>query len=93
MLSQKELKREIFSQKEKLKDHELFVSDSYNKFLTQMQDGITECKSGCEAFMTENTESIAYTDGTRIYISYDSLLSKGHNRKERHLIYCGLNLH
>lgn len=93
MLSQKELKREIFSQKEKLKDHELFVSDSYNKFLTQMQDGITECKSGCEAFITENTESIAYTDGTRIYISYDSLLSKGHNRKERHLIYCGLNLH
>ena len=93
MLSQKELKREIFSQKEKLKDHELFVSDSYNKFLTQMQDGITECKSGCEAFMTENTESIAYTDGTRIYISYDSLLSKGHNRRERHLIYCGLNLH
>jgi hypothetical protein len=93
MLSQKELKREIFSQKEKLKDHELFVSDSYNKFLTQMQDGITECKSGCEAFMTENTESIAYTDGTKIYISYDSLLSKGHNRKERHLIYCGLNLH
>ena len=93
MLSQKELKREIFSQKEKLKDHELFMSDSYNKFLTQMQDGITECKSGCEAFMTENTESIAYTNGTRIYISYDSLLSKGHNRKERHLIYCGLNLH
>ena len=93
MLSQKELKREIFSQKEKLKDHELFVSDSYNKFLTQMQDGITECKSGCEAFITKNTESIAYTDGTRIYISYDSLLSKGHNRKERHLIYCGLNLH
>lgn len=93
MISQKELKREIFSKKEKLTDHELFVSESYNTFLTQMQAGVTECETGCTAKIVEDDSHIAYTDGKAVCISYDNDISKGHSRKERHLIYCGLNLH
>lgn len=94
MLQQKDLKREIYSKKDSLSMKDLFLSDEYGEFLTQMADGITECscKITSKLFYKDN-DMIAYTDGQEVNINYESVLSEHLNKLQRHLLYCGLNLH
>ena len=94
MISQKDLKRAIFDRKEKLSMEEIFLSEAYNTFLTQMAQGITQKKNNCKAVMyNKNDNSAAYTDGETTYINYSSEAALSMNQVERHTYYCGLNLH
>lgn len=94
MLSQKDLKREIFSKKDSISERMLFLSDEYGSFLTQMGQGVTDCKSDMSsALFCEESDRIAYTDGKRVNINYKSPFTKGLNKLQKHMLYCGLNLH
>lgn len=92
--SQRELKRAIYSTAKEMKDADLFLSESYNEFLTQMQHGITSSGNlGTATLLPQKQGRIAFTTGKDTYIFYDSVLTSQKTRTERHKIFCGLNLH
>lgn len=94
MLTQRDLKREIYGRKDSLTIEKLFLSDEYGEFLTQMAEGVTECNfQVSSALFYSEDDSIAYTDGKKVNINYNSVLTKGLDKAQRHLLYCGLNLH
>lgn len=92
--SQRELKQAIYSNAKEIKDKNLFVSEAYNDFLTQMQHGVTSSGDlGTVTLLSQNQGNIAYTTGKDTYIFYNSVLTSKKTRAERHKIFCGLNLH
>ena len=93
MLSQKDLKREIFHKKDALSDKNLFMAVEYAEFLSQMAGGVTECKYPVSSVMFDQGDDIAYTNGKTVHINYSSALAEGLDRIQRHMLYCGLNLH
>lgn len=94
MLTQKDLKREIFSKKESLSENSLFLSEEYGTFLTQMAQGITGCNFDVSsALFCGDKNRIAYTDGKKVNINYKSMFTDGLNKLQKHMLFCGLNLH
>lgn len=92
--TQRELKRAIYDTAKNLTDADIFQSDVYDEFLTQMQHGVTSCSHlGTSTLLRRETDFIARTDGENTYITYDSTLTKGKTKEERHRLFCGLNLH
>lgn len=93
--SQRELKKAIFQTKEKLKEKEIFLSNAYDEFLTQMQHGVTSCTHLGNSHLQDMGENgaIAYTDGNDTYINYNSVFTKGMKKLEKHKLFCGLNIH
>lgn len=92
--SQKQLKRAIFSMKEKLEDTTIFLSDAYKHFLTTMRNGIAEGTAGeTHIFRGGKDGAIAYTDGSDTYINYENCLAEGLERTEKNTLFLGLNLH
>lgn len=92
--SQKDLKKAIFREKENMKEKDIFLSENYNVFLTQMQQGVTECGfKGSATMFNDPKGPIAFTNGICTYINYNSDLTAGLKKVEKHYLFCGLNLH
>lgn len=95
-MTRKELKREILSKKQSLTDNELFVSNEYNQFLKDMQDGILSCRVGIDVAVlnSDNNEFVAMTDNKKTLINFNNIyMSMVDNRIDKHKILCALNLH
>lgn len=95
ILSQKEIRRAINNRIDTLTDKEVFLSRAYSDFLSQMLRGVTMEDSKLSSMMFEGGEGspIAYTDGNTCHIAFESSMTEGHDRRERNMIYTGLNLH
>lgn len=95
ILSQKEIRRAINNRVDTLTDKEVFLSKAYSDFLSQMLRGVTMEDSKLSSVMFEGSKegAIAYTDGSTCHIAFESAMTEGHDRRERNLIYTGLNLH
>lgn len=92
--TQRQLKRAIFSAKEKLEDTTIFLSDAYKHFLTTMRNGIVDGTTGeTVIFRGGENGAIAYTDGSDTHINYDNCLATGLERTEKNTLFLGLNLH
>lgn len=92
--TQKQLKRAIFSMKEKLEDATIFLSTAYKHFLTTMRNGIVEGTKGeTHIFRGGKNGAIAYTDGSDTYINLENCLAEGLSRTEKNTLFLGLNLH
>lgn len=91
--SQKELKRAIYDKKQKITEKEIFLSPEYNVFLTQMTSGVTKTTNKYESIMYCKDNELAYTNGTKTYINYMSSEADKMSPKEKHMFFCGLNLH
>lgn len=73
---------------------EIFLSEAYDTFLTQMLQGITKTANEHYAKMyNSDNGSLAYTDGRTTFINYASEPAAPLTQVERHTYYCGLNLH
>lgn len=93
MLTQKDLQTAIYEREEKLKDEDIFLSKSYEHRLTEMGNGITNCKLKGTTHMIKGSDSLAYTDGKNTYICYDSEQAASLERVKKHHYFLGLNLH
>lgn len=93
--SQKQLKREIFQVKSNLEDKDIFMSNEYSLWLTQMIQGIKMSRSfnGSGHMFDTPDGDIAYTNGKEVHINYSSSYAMHLNKKEKHQLYTGLNLH
>ena len=93
--NQKELKREIFRKKSTLTDEEIFLSQSYEEFLKQMQMGILQIDGvKCDVSMYAVADgSVATTSKDSTKINYMTEFAEGLSRNEKHMVYTGLNLH
>lgn len=94
ILNQRELKRQIFDKKKKIKDKELFLSEMYRTLLTNMKTGVTSFKTKGQSYVYDGPEDkIAFTDGYDTYINYNNELVAGLDKTQKHFVFCGLNLH
>ncbi len=91
--TQKQLKRALFSKKESLSPKEIFLSDAYKEFLTQMTKGFVKDFSGSSLIYKGSSEEVAYTEGLDIHINFNSEMSKSLNVSEKNKFFKGLNLH
>ena len=93
MLNQRDLKRAIFEKQEKLADEEIFLSPQYEMFLSQMTEGTVSANEGLQAKVINSGEEIAFTDGKTVSINYSSHYMQNKTRLQKHLLFCGLNMH
>ena len=93
MLNQRDLKRAIFEKQEKLVDEEIFLSPQYEMFLSQMTEGTVSANEGLQAKVINSGEEIAFTDGKTVSINYSSHYMQNKTRLQKHLLFCGLNMH
>lgn len=93
MLTQRDLQAAIYEREEKLKDEEIFLSKSYEHRLTEMGNGITNCKVKGATHISQGINGLAYTDGLNTYICYDSEQAASLDRVKKHHYFVGLNLH
>ena len=90
--TQKQLKRALFSRKEKLSPKEIFLSLAYKEFLTQMTKGFVSDFAG-SSNIYEGAEEVAYTEGLNIFINYNSELARTLSVSDKNKLFKGLNLH
>lgn len=93
MLNQRDLKRAIFEKQEKLADEEIFLSPQYEMFLSQMTEGTVSANEGLQAKVINSGEDIAFTDGKTVSINYSSHYMQNKTRLQKHMLFCGLNMH
>lgn len=93
MLNQRDLKRAIFEKQEKLADEEIFLSPQYEMFLSQMTEGTVSANEGLQAKVINSGEETAFTDGKTVSINYSSHYMQNKTRLQKHLLFCGLNMH
>lgn len=93
MLSQKELQSAIYECVDSLTDEDIFLSKSYEHRLTEMGNGITKCTKKGSTYMIKDENTLAFTDGEKTFISYNSREASKLNRLDKHHYFVGLNLH
>lgn len=91
--TQRQLHREIYAAKKKLKDKDVFLSKAYEHMLTEMGHGITHSTFNGKTHMYNSGDAIAYTDGDNVFINYASSSVASLTRSQKHNYFLGLNLH
>ena len=94
LLRVKDVKKEIRNKAVKMDDKELFLSNAYNEYLSQMIKGVSmeDDELSAKMFVGNNSDT-AFTDGKVTNININNPYVKGLSRQEKHDIYTGLNLH